>query len=78
MSRQQLRLAAPIVSVPLATRRFDYRILSDLHYALRAADEAVQMARATPRYAELVDLVDGRDAAVEAAIANLQKVLNDE
>lgn len=76
MSRA-LRLAAPVVTAPLATKRFDYSKLTDLFYASRALNEAVQMARALPRYPELGELADGRDAAVEVAIANLQKVLTD-
>lgn len=70
-----LRLAAPAVATePVAS--FDYRNLSDLHFALRSADEAVQMARATPRRPELAELVGQRDAAVVEALANLRKVLS--
>ena len=72
-----LRLAAPAVATePVAS--FDHRILSDLHAALRLADEAVQMARATPRYygiLELAELAERRDAAVAEALANLREVL---
>jgi hypothetical protein len=73
MSRA-LRLAAPAaVAEPVAS--FDYRNLTDLHFALRSADEAVQMARATPRRTELSELVNQRDAAVAEALENLRKVL---
>jgi hypothetical protein len=70
-----LRLAASAVAAePVAS--FDYRNLTDLHFALRSADEAVQMARATPRRADLSELVSLRDAAVAEALANLRKVLS--
>lgn len=73
MSRA-LRLAVPAaVAEPVAS--FDYRNLTDLHFALRAADEAVQMARATPRRPDLSHLVESRDAMVSEALANLRKVL---
>jgi hypothetical protein len=69
-----LRLAVPAdVAEPVAS--FDYRNLTDLHFALRSADEAVQMARATPRRGELSELVSLRDAAVVEALENLRKVL---
>lgn len=70
-----LRLAAPAVAAePFVS--FDYRNLTDLHFALRSADEAVQMARATPRRPDLSELVCQRDAAVVEALANLRKVLS--
>ena len=70
-----LRLAAPAVAAePVAS--FDYRNLTDLHFALRSADEAVQMARATPRRPDLSELVGQRDAAVAEALENLRKVLS--
>lgn len=70
-----LRLAAPAVAAETVAS-FDYRNLTDLHFALRSADEAVQMARATPRRADLSELVSLRDAAVAEALANLRKVLS--
>lgn len=81
-SRASLRLAVPVaVAEPVASfvaepvASFDYRNLTDLHFAIRSADEAVQMARATPRRAELAELVGQRDAAVVEALARLREVL---
>lgn len=75
-SRAALRLALPVaVDAPVA--KFDYRSLTELHYALHAADDAVQMARGLPRFDDqtLIDMAADRDARVVAALARLREVL---
>jgi hypothetical protein len=59
------------------TTAFDYRRLTELHYALRFADEAVQMARGLPRFDDptLTEMAAQRDAAVTEALAKLREVL---
>lgn len=61
-----------------STSDFDYRRLTDLHYALRSADDAVQLARGLPRRPELAELATARDAVVVEALGKLREVLGDE
>lgn len=56
-------------------RPIDLGQVGDIYYAARALAEAALVARVIPRFEELSQFTETRDAALDVALANMKKAM---